>query len=169
MSDLLPELNELAKLGIVSALLSDEECKKRLAELVKATMDLEKAQQEFQKSHFESATMLADARAAVKDETVALDNRKKELDERERVMTEVSESLNVEKTKWEAMRAQVNEEMGARDVALSMLRDHLEAKESEVKAREAVVAESEAEADGLLSSYLAKHKRLKDALEANEE
>jgi predicted nuclease with TOPRIM domain len=93
---------------------------------------------------------------------------RRRLDAREKEMGEVAVALNDEKARFEEARQQVAAEQKARWAELAEWAQHLAADQAEASRLIAQHAESSMRADALAATYEAKHKRLHEAMMANE-
>ena len=163
---------QLTQMVFLQAMVSDEAMKTRLAALIDAQTKAQAAMDELRAQEAKNAAILHDAdQKLVEAATMAMNAEavRRELDAREKTMAQVSEALNSEKARWEEIRQKVDAEQKAMAAELDERVKKLAAWEKDLASRQAGADELKAHAEMLRDTYWAKHKRLHDALSANED
>ncbi|SRR5258707_10967568 len=170
--DALLSSDQAGQLGLLQAITSDKENQKRIAAILEAQEAALAKLAEAQAQEAKNQQILAEARAERADAEQKMrlaDEHERQLKEWEARIGSVSDSLNQEKTTWEAMRQRVDAELKDRDAALV---------ESESRANETrefleqslALARTKAEAaEKMREDYHARHARLLTALALNED
>lgn len=107
-------MSQIEQMSLISAILSDEECKKRLSAILAAQAALDAEREEYRKEQDAAAGRVTEMTAALGQKEGDLAKRSADLDRREAAMREVLDGLNAEKAAFEQVRKQVAAEHQAR-------------------------------------------------------
>ena len=152
---------EARVLANMAGLLDNEEAKKRIADIRAAAAEHDKALSRLKVKQAEIEQLTREANQKISDAATMAANaeaRHRELNQREATMREVSDALNAEKARWEAVRQQVGAQQQANAETLRNERGALDAQKKETADLMARNKERAAELD-------AKQERLDTAIE----
>lgn len=162
---------EARVLANMAGLLNDEEAQKRIADIRAAAAEHDKALSRLKVKQAEIEQLTREANQKISDAATMAANaeaRHRELNQREATMREVADAMNAEKKAFEEVRTKVGAEQRAMGKAL----DDRDARLTDLEKKATDMAHDYwarlAETEQLKASLEAKHKRLRDALEANE-
>jgi hypothetical protein len=167
--DLLSE-GEARQLAVLSAILTDDESKKRIAAMRAAQEEHDNALKRLQVQQQVNEQSIRVAQAKLSEAATMAANaeaRSRELDAREKTMGEALAAINAEKAAWEAVRQRVEAGQKAKAEELAEKAKSLAAAVGDINRRSDDLAEHEKAARTLHDTYWAKHKRLREVLQEN--
>ncbi len=135
---------QMAQMGLVAAVMSDESAKKRVLAIVRASGQLEEKRNLLATEASAVADQLSRAEAAqldVKIRANVCDERDAELDRREAELHKHNEAMNAEKAAFEEVRANIQAEHSRREAELSQHEEDYRNRVGLLSAREEQSAE----------------------------